>query len=298
MMLVERFRVLVIGVGLMCGSADVLAAVTCVGDDLNAIAATPNVDFDTAIQPIFNTRCAGCHTGGARLGNLNLDRPSAVQHLVNVRSDNAFAGIPLVTPGDPDQSFLFKKLNCTNLNANLGVRMPFKDVSVPFNNFLSPADQALIRDWVTQGAKAEAATPPPGPTLGAGFSGNWFDPDAGQDGHGFQIEVLPDNGMLVIWFVFNPAGTAQNWIYSQGSYDPASNTVTLPAFLETGGRFPPNFDSAALSRTPWGALTLSFSDCSNGGAIWTPNAASEAAGYAGVSFPIRRVTSVAGTTCP
>lgn len=297
MMLVEKLRVFVIGVGLMWGSADVLAAVTCAGDELSGIAPTPNVDFNTTIQPIFNTRCAGCHTGGAQLGNLNLDRPNAVQHLVGVHSDNAFAGIPRVTPGDPDQSFLFKKVNCTNLNSNLGVRMPFRDVSVPFNNFLSPAEQALIRDWIAQGAQA-FVTVPPVTTLGAGFSGNWFDPDAGQDGHGFQIEVLPDNGMLVIWFVFNPAGTAQSWIYSQGSYDPASNTVTLPAFLETGGRFPPNFNSTALTRTPWGSLTLAFSDCSNGNVTWASNPDSAAAGYGDVSFPIRRVTSVAGTTCP
>jgi len=144
----------------------------------------------------------------------------------------------------------------------------------------------------------ENSSPVAGPRIGPGFSGNWSDPTPGQEGHGFQIEVLPDHGMLVIWFVFNPAGTAQTWIYTQGSYDPSSSSVTLAATLETGGRFPPNFNSSTLTRTPWGLLTLTFTDCNNGTAAWASNAASGAAGYGDVSFPIRRVTGIAGTSCP
>jgi len=141
---------------------------------------------------------------------------------------------------------------------------------------------------------AVSASPP----IGAGISGNWFDPTTNQGGHGFQIEVLPNNGMLVIWFVFNPAGTAQNWIYLQGGYSNGSNSVVLPAFLEQGGRFPPNFDSRNVTATPWGSLTLTFTDCDNGTAAWAPNAQAAAAGYAAVAFPLRRLTSLAGTACP
>jgi hypothetical protein len=144
----------------------------------------------------------------------------------------------------------------------------------------------------------ESADVSAGPPIGGGISGNWFDPSTNQGGHGFQIEVLPNNGMLVIWFVFNPAGTAQNWIYMQGGYGNGSNTVTLPAFLEQGGRFPPNFDSRNVAATPWGSLTLTFADCDNGTAVWAPNAQAAAAGYAAVTFPVRRLTSLAGTTCP
>jgi plastocyanin len=134
--------------------------------------------------------------------------------------------------------------------------------------------------------------------IGPGFSGNWFDPTANQGGHGFQIEILPGNGMLAIWFVFNPAGNAQSWIYAQGTYDPASNTATLPAFLEQGGAFPPNFDGSKLSVPAWGSLQFTFSDCNSGGVTWKSNATSAAAGYADVSFPLQRLTSIAGTTCP
>lgn len=137
-----------------------------------------------------------------------------------------------------------------------------------------------------------------GPNVGAGFSGNWFDPTANQAGHGFQIEVLPNDGLLAIWFVFNPAGTAQNWIYSQGSYDPNSNVATLPAFLEQGGAFPPNFDGSKITAPAWGSLQFTFTDCNNGSVQYTANDAALAAGYGSVSFPIQRVTSIAGVTCP
>jgi plastocyanin len=148
------------------------------------------------------------------------------------------------------------------------------------------------------GAVATITVSAPGQAIVPGISGNWFDPTANQGGHGFQLEVLPDNGMLAIWFVFNPAGTAQNWIFMQGSYDPASNTATLPAFLEQGGAFLPNFDAGKVSVTPWGSLQFTFTDCDNGNATWKSNAASFAAGYGDVSFPIRRVTQLAGVACP
>jgi plastocyanin len=137
-----------------------------------------------------------------------------------------------------------------------------------------------------------------GQNITGGISGNWFDPTPGQAGHGFQLEVLPGNGMLAIWFVFNPAGTAQNWIFAQGGYDPNSNTTTLPAFLEQGGAFPPNFNSNNLTVPGWGSLQFTFTDCSHGTVSWHSNAASLAAGYADTTFPIQRVTSLAGTTCP
>ncbi|HSE12531.1 MAG TPA: plastocyanin/azurin family copper-binding protein [Rudaea sp.] len=131
--------------------------------------------------------------------------------------------------------------------------------------------------------------------IGPGISGNWFNPTAGQDGHGVQFEVLPGNGMLAIWFVFTPDGSGQTWLYAQGTYDPASNTVTMPAFLSLGAKFPPNFTHADDHVTQWGTLTFTFTDCSNGTLSWT----STTAGYpASGSFPITRATSIAGTACP
>jgi plastocyanin len=144
----------------------------------------------------------------------------------------------------------------------------------------------------------DSAPPPAQQPIVGGISGNWFNPSANQGGHGFQFEVLPGNGMLAIWFVFNPDGTQQSWIYSQGSYESGSNDATLPAFLEQGGAFPPNFDGSKVSAPPWGLLEFKFTDCNNGTAEYTPNEAALNAGYGHVTFPIQRLSSIAGTSCP
>jgi plastocyanin len=136
---------------------------------------------------------------------------------------------------------------------------------------------------------------PPAFTIRSGLSGNWDNPTAGQDGHGFQFEMLPNNGILAIWFVFTPDGSGQTWLYSQGAYDPTSNTVTLPAYLSLGQKFPPLYNVSDRILTQWGNLTFTFTDCNTGTASWT----STTAGYPATgSFPIARVTTIAGIACP
>jgi hypothetical protein len=77
---------------------------------------------------------------------------------VNVPSANTAAGFPRVTPGSPQQSFLFQKINCTNLNsianAPYGLRMPAAEPGLRSHKYLSIAEQAAIRDWIQQGAPA------------------------------------------------------------------------------------------------------------------------------------------------
>lgn len=167
----------------------------------------------------------------------------------------------------------------TNTFLSGAVSLASIDASCGTNNFVS-----------TQPAASPASL-----TIRPGISGNWDDPTVGQQGHGFQFEILSDNRILAIWFVFTPDGTGQTWLYSQGSYDPASNTVTLPAYVSVGAKFPPNYNVSDRHLTQWGTLTFTFTDCNRGTASWT----STAAGYPpSGSFPIARVTSIAGTTCP
>jgi len=124
------------------------------------------------------------------------------------------------------------------------------------------------------------------------LSGNWYNPQ--QAGHGFQLEMATNNVMVAIWFVYAPDGSGQNWIYAQGPYDKASNTVTLPAIMLTHAKFPPNFVESDVQRTEWGTLTFSFTDCNNGVVTWN----SPLQGYGVGSLPITRLTQIAGTTCP
>jgi streptogramin lyase len=125
------------------------------------------------------------------------------------------------------------------------------------------------------------------------MSGNWFDP--AQSGQGFQLEFTDEgNTAVAIWFTFAPDGSGQNWIYAQGSYDNTTNSVTLPATLVTGTKFPPNFNANDVTKTPWGTITFSFSDCNNGTASWN----STLAGYGSGTLPIARLTHIKGLACP
>jgi plastocyanin len=131
------------------------------------------------------------------------------------------------------------------------------------------------------------------------MSGNWYDPS--QSGHGFELEFTSQpsdtpgqNTVVAYWYVYTPDGSGQNWLFAAGGYDATSNAVTLPALLLGGAKFPPLFDSGALTQTEWGTLTFSFTDCNNGTASWT----STVPGYGSGSVPIARLTSVAGTSCP
>ena len=149
--------------------------------------------------------------------------------------------------------------------------------------------------------------------LGGYMSGNWYNPSQG--GHGFQLEFTNHvnasgkSDMVAIWFVYAPSGSSandgsgQNWIYAEGDYDSSSSTVTLPAILLTGAKFPPNFTGADVRRvssdasTTWGTLTFAFTDCNNGSVSWH----SSVPGYNNANdtpLAITRLTQIAGTTCP
>jgi galactose oxidase-like protein len=127
-------------------------------------------------------------------------------------------------------------------------------------------------------------------TIGAGFTGSWYDP--AQSGHGLFVEVLPDNRLFVGWFTFNPAGTEQAWFVGTGSY--SGNTATIiPVNLPTGGRWIPNFDPNQIVNNIWGTLTFTFTDCNQGKVDFN-----SVLGYGTGSMNLTRLTQPAGLTCP
>jgi hypothetical protein len=127
-------------------------------------------------------------------------------------------------------------------------------------------------------------------TIGAGFTGSWYDP--AQSGHGLFVEVLPDNRLFVGWFTFNPAGTEQTWFVGTGSY--SGNTATIiPVNLPTGGRWIPNFDPQQIVNNFWGTFSLTFTDCNHGKVDFN-----SVVGYGAGSMDLTRLTQPAGLTCP
>jgi hypothetical protein len=114
-------------------------------DELDAIAETPAIDYETQIQPIWAIRCANCHYNhsGTPAAGLDLNQDESWFSLYLAASQQ-LQDVRLAVPGDVDASYLFEKINCEIPRA--GLRMPRGRTALPL------AEQALIRDWIRQGA--------------------------------------------------------------------------------------------------------------------------------------------------
>jgi mono/diheme cytochrome c family protein len=105
-----------------------------------AIAAQdPPVSFQEDILPVFQVRCASCHSRdgeGYKASGLDLTSYQAVL------TGTKFG--PMVIPGDPDSSNLMRLLDW---RASPELRMPHNKKQ------LSVCDRNSIRTWIRQGAK-------------------------------------------------------------------------------------------------------------------------------------------------
>jgi hypothetical protein len=113
-------------------------------DDLRGGEISFHVDWQTQVKPILNTmlggRCTGCHF------------PGRFPDLTDIDADAIYKIIgSYVIPGDPLRSGLFDKVNCDP--PALGERMPLD------GSPLTLEEQALIYDWIAQGAYGEPGTP-------------------------------------------------------------------------------------------------------------------------------------------
>jgi hypothetical protein len=111
-------------------------------------AITPNVQWPEVWQAL-NTQagCAqNCHNGSAPAGNLDLSSVRFSQLFMVEQLSSQSATVELVDSGAPEKSLFFNKLNCTS--PGVGNRMP------PGGN-LPLSLQALVYDWIEQGAYGE-----------------------------------------------------------------------------------------------------------------------------------------------
>jgi glucose/arabinose dehydrogenase len=121
-------------VGLQMGGA------SC--DDVSAQPPTPQIDYMSQIQPIWDLSCNGCHNAGSgNNGGLNL-QTNSYTNLLSATSLEV-PGRRLVEPGDASRSFLFEKINCSS--PQVGTRMRPADP-------MRAEEQALVFHWIQQGA--------------------------------------------------------------------------------------------------------------------------------------------------
>ncbi len=128
---------------ILTAAAALLAATVAVGQ--TAIKKpTSGVSYSRDIQPIFDENCAACHQTGSAEQGLVLAGDKAFQGIVRVPSKES--KLDLVSPGQPDQSYLLAKLAGTQVKVGgHGAQMPLGDP-------ISPAKVQLVRSWIAAGA--------------------------------------------------------------------------------------------------------------------------------------------------
>jgi len=99
-----------------------------------AAAAAP-IDFSKQIQPLLESKCVSCHHAGEDKGGLKLDTLQAML-------DGGDSGTSLV-PGQPDKSELLARVILPHDDG---------DIMPPKGEPLTAEQQALLKQWITEGA--------------------------------------------------------------------------------------------------------------------------------------------------
>lgn len=125
----------------------VMAGALC-GGAFAATAQAGDVQFARDVVPIFKTSCVMCHLPGNGPAGLALHPKGGYTNLVGVASTQS--ALLRVAPGQPDESYLYRKLVGTHAAAGgSGERMPFGDMK------LGEEQIEVVRRWIADGAKAE-----------------------------------------------------------------------------------------------------------------------------------------------
>jgi hypothetical protein len=107
------------------------------------------LSFNEHIQPILSVNCYHCHgpDSGTRLPE---DEPLRLDS-----AEGAFAirdsGNPIIVKGDPDNSYLIELMESKDPDQV----MPLHPSRSPHGRVMDPADIALVRRWVKEGANYE-----------------------------------------------------------------------------------------------------------------------------------------------
>ena len=109
--------------------------------DFMTATATSTYTYDDDIQPIFNSQCTSCHSGGSPSAGLSLTASVGYGNLVDQPSGQS--SLDLVAPCDSDASYLWHKVNNTQSTVGgSGSRMP------PSGSGLSSGNLAILESWI------------------------------------------------------------------------------------------------------------------------------------------------------
>jgi mono/diheme cytochrome c family protein len=111
----------------------------------------PDGSYGLIYNKIFTTSCAlsACHNAADGAVSPVLEGAAAFAALNNaapLNSQAASAGLKLVKPSDPDQSFLYQKLIFDSTAYAFGGEMPAGGLTLSANQI------AFVREWIAAGA--------------------------------------------------------------------------------------------------------------------------------------------------
>jgi hypothetical protein len=109
--------------------------------DFMNVTASSTYTYDDDIQPILNSHCTSCHSGGSPSASLNLSASVGYGNIVTVPS--AQSALDRVAPCDTESSYLWHKVNNTQSSVGgSGNRMP------PSGSALSSSNLAILESWI------------------------------------------------------------------------------------------------------------------------------------------------------
>ena len=94
----------------------------------------------------------------------------------------------------------------------------------------------------------------------------------------------------MVWFTYDAKGKA-SWLLSNGTVN--GSEISFSELVQPeGGKFGRSFDPQAITRSPWGTVSLNL-DCESGEATYTPSAP----GYMGGSQQLVALTRLQNSGC-
>ena len=192
-----------------------------VGNSFGQTAPDEHSAYHDIQEAVFDKSCASstCHAAPANSLGLNLTYGLSYENLVGRAPNNpaaAAAGMKLVDPGNPENSFLLTKL--------MGPTVPEQGQRMPFGGgVLHSGKIDAVRTWIAEGA------PQTGKIAGIGDLGVLRDPDEVFEppprpptGEGYQLRLPP--------FKIEP-GTEREIYYATQIEDENGNPVAEDIFI-------------------------------------------------------------------
>lgn len=118
-------------------------------------------------------------------------------------------------------------------------------------------------------------------------SGSFFNID--QSGHGFSVQIVAGNQLLVAWYVYLQG--QQVWLLGQAPYA-ASGPTEMQLFIYSGPDFPPNFVADDVQSRYWGNLSFELTGPDTARVSWQTTTDSFLEGYRDGSLDLTRLTRV------